>query len=88
MIQIELRLFGAFKDLGNGGNILLELPEGAGLSDLRKAFSAKISECDSGFRDVSLVQDSAFADEDEILGESTVIRAGAKLCVLPPVCGG
>ena len=88
MIEVELKLFGAFKQIGDGRSLKLELPEGARLEDLRGALRTQIRQSVNGLQDERLVQDSAFSDEDEILNDHSVIRSGAKLCVLPPVCGG
>ena len=80
-ITISIRLFGAFRKYGEVA--VLEAPAGIGIGELKGLFSKWI-----GGIEASLVTDSVFADEKEILAVGAVIEKDANLAVLPPVCGG
>lgn len=88
MIQIRLRLFGAFRKYHEGGEISLDLPERSGLSELRSALAARLAESHPGFGEARLLEDSAFADESAILPPDVRFERDCSVAVLPPVCGG
>ena len=80
-ITVSIRLFGAFRKYGEVA--VLEAPAGIGIGELKGLFSTWI-----GGIEASLVTDSVFADEKEVLAAGVVIEKDANLAVLPPVCGG
>lgn len=88
MMEVKVRLFGAFRKYGNGSELQLELSENSTVRDLRAALARKLTALDPGFRDQGLVEDSAFASEAEVLAETAALARGAVVAVLPPVCGG
>ena len=80
-ITVSIRLFGAFRKYGEVA--VLEAPAGIGLDELKELLSKWI-----GGMEASLVADSVFANEKEVLAAGAVIEKDAHLAVLPPVCGG
>ena len=79
-MEIPLLLFGPYRAFGE--RITLILPENATAADIRPALKASLSVNEG------LVDSSRFATEDEVLTDSTPLRAGAELAVIPPVSGG
>ena len=88
MIQLKIKLFGAFRKYGNGEAIPLELSEPISISELKNALSQKLQELHSGFDQSELLNESVFADDTAILMQDTVIEKSGEVSVLPPVCGG
>jgi molybdopterin converting factor small subunit len=80
-ITVSIRLFGAFRKYGEVA--VLEAPAGVGIDELKELLSKWI-----GGMEASLVADSVFANEKEVLAAGAVIEKDANLAVLPPVCGG
>lgn len=79
MKSIQVRLFGAFRNYQQELN--LEIDSGATVQDLKEILF-------SHFDDKKLVQESAIADEKQILLPDELIGLRTWLAVLPPVCGG
>jgi molybdopterin converting factor small subunit len=82
-VQIQLRLFGAFRRFGDGSVLSVPLRAGSGISDLRGALAELLGGQHSG-----LIADSSFADESAILSDDSVFDRDCTVAVLPPVCGG
>ncbi len=88
MLEVKIRLFGAFRKYGNGSEIELKVPPLSPLSVVRNVLVAHLLHLDPDFSDVDLVNDSAFALENEILQGESKIEQACSLAILPPVCGG
>ncbi len=88
MMRTKIKLFGAFRQYGNGQNIELDLPQNISLTQLRQAFIRRLLEIDPTFHQQELVSISAFADENGILHEENPVSVLGELSILPPVCGG
>jgi molybdopterin converting factor small subunit len=88
MIQLTIKLFGAFRKYGNGEVIRLDLPTPTSVSELKKALSQKLTELHPEFNQAGLVTDSVFANDEVVLNPNTVLEKSGQLSVLPPVCGG
>lgn len=88
MLEVKIRLFGAFRKYGNGSEIELKVPPSSPLSVVRSALVERLLHLDPDFREVNLVNDSAFALENEILQGGSKIERACSLAILPPVCGG
>lgn len=88
VIEVKVRLFGAFRKYGDGREIVLELPERSGLSELRSALAACLAENYPEFDEARLLEESAFADETAILASGARFEKNCSVAVLPPVCGG
>lgn len=86
-MQVELALFGAFRQFDPAARIELELTDDARVADLRQAFADYAARHWPGFQP-GLLARSAFASEREVLRESEPIPADRHMAVLPPVSGG
>lgn len=79
MKLIQVRLFGAFRNYRDELN--LEIDSQATVQDLKEILLGH-------FENKKLVQESAIADEKQILLPSDLIGSRTWLAILPPVCGG
>ena len=80
-ITLTVNLFGAFRGHENGKPLTLCLPHGATLIEARRALKAALN-------NHPLIDDSALADETQILPEDAVFERDTQIAILPPVCGG
>lgn len=76
-----MKLFGAFRKFGDALNFTV--PAGSTGAVVKKTLSSLLSG-----NEASLVFDSVLADDSAVLTDGHVFQADAKLCILPPVCGG
>ena len=89
MITVGLKYFGAFRDSEKTANITeICFDSPVTISQLKLALGKKINEKEGNKAVEKLVQDSAFASEQEVLCENYQIERDCMLLVLPPVCGG
>lgn len=96
MTEISVRLFGAFRDLCEAPELSLKLSDGLPSIEIVRAalFEALLPGQKGARRPLSeselraLIARSALADEARILKPGDAIAAGARLAILPPVCGG
>lgn len=79
-VTLTVNLFGAFRAGGNQP-VALTLPKGATLAEARHALKATLG-------NNSLVDDSALADDKQVLPEDAIFERDTELAILPPVCGG
>ena len=84
--KVTVLLFGALRNSVPEGNLSLDLPVGARLSDLRKALSRFFSERGMEAA-VQLLNHSAVGTSDRILKENETLPPDS-VAVLPPVSGG
>lgn len=80
-MQVKILFYGAFRRFGS--SVILETQEKVVISDLRRMLIQNI-----GKDNEALVYDSVFANDTDILVESTLITSPCTLSILPPVCGG
>ncbi len=89
MTQVQVRLFGAFRNFSNDSpSMTLSFPDssaptGFSVSEIKDALSLKL-----GHDAQALIQDSVLATEDRVLLPEDRVPSGSKLAILPPVCGG
>lgn len=88
MIEVRVKLFGAFRKYGDGREIVVELRERSGLGELKSALAEKLRVRHAGFSDGGLLASSAFAGESAILSSEVKFERSCSVAVLPPVCGG
>jgi molybdopterin converting factor small subunit len=88
LVPVRVWLYGAFRKYGDGEELVVEMPEGSSVADLKQGLAAKLGELSPGFREHGLIEVSVIADESAILAPSTILSPGAALAILPPVCGG
>jgi molybdopterin converting factor subunit 1 len=81
-MKISVRLFARAKDIAGTDALVLDLPPGATVADLRKQLA---SECPALDR---LLKRSALAVNDEFAGDGLALPHGAEIALLPPVSGG
>lgn len=89
MIQIEVDLFGALRQFGNGKHCTLTLNSPVSIAVIRSALAEKLSTSEPQKMEVSrLLDDCAFVAEEILLQNDQVFLSPMRVAVLPPVCGG
>ena len=88
MLEINIRLFGAFRDFSPNPAVLLECAPGTSIAELRMKMQAQLEHMKPGASVLSLLKQSVFADEQAILGEDFRLEQSQELAIIPPVCGG
>lgn len=86
-MNIELSLFGAFRQHEPAAHVQLEVGEGATVTDVRAALARYAEEHWPGFRP-GLLRASAFASEARVLRDGEPVPSDGRMAVLPPVSGG
>ena len=86
-MNIQLRLFGACRDLHPQPVVAFALAEGSRIADLRHALPAQLTHADPA-RAAALIAASAFASDEELLRDSDPVPADGRVAILPPVSGG
>ena len=86
-MNIELRLFGAFRDYDSSACIYVEVPDGARVADVRAVLDAYGRAHWPGFQP-ALLQRSALASHDAVLRDHEPVPDDGRMAVLPPVSGG
>lgn len=84
-MKIELSLFGAFREFD--ALVVLELPAGARVADLRAALQAHGEAHWPRFQ-AALLARSAFASESAVLRDHEPLPDNGRMAILPPVSGG
>lgn len=80
-MKIIISHYGAFRKLGNSTTLDVPLPATIGV--IRAALTNQL-----GAQHKLLIEDSALANDTDILPDEFVIEDSCALSVLPPVCGG
>ena len=88
MIQVKIRLFGKFRNYGNGESIELEVMKYSNVDEVKNIFTKKLQSLHPEFKNLELILDSVLASEDEVLDSSSKLTSSCSLAILPPVCGG
>ncbi len=89
MIEIQVRLFGALRKYeGSQPSVRVEAPAGVTVAAVKERLASQLRAAHAPFKDEQLIQDSAIANETQVLQSSTVIERSCTLAILPPVCGG
>lgn len=81
MIAINMKLFGAFRKYGD--KIIFTVPSGASVRDVKERLARELKGADP-----ALINDSAIANDNEVIGADFVFTKDCDLAILPPVCGG
>jgi molybdopterin converting factor subunit 1 len=79
---MKVLLFARARDLAGAEAMEIDLAPGATVADLRRTLAARCPKLGP------LVERSAFAVDDEIADDDTVIGPAAVIALLPPVSGG
>ncbi len=85
-MNIIVQCFGAFRPFGQ--QISLLVPEDATVSSIRRVLAEELKKIDHSFNKMELINSSRFATETEILPESTPLKDGMNIAIIPPVSGG
>ncbi len=89
MIEIEMKLFGSFRKYENLEKpIVVNSQSPISVSRLKENLENRFKELFPHFSDSALIQDSAIANESQVLDLNHVINQSCTLLILPPVCGG
>ena len=80
MIEITIKLFGAFRGRAPGDTLRVSVPAGTSVGELRQRLGESLP--------AELVRRSALGDDSEILADTKVLELSMSLALLPPVCGG
>ncbi len=80
-ITITVKLFGGFRKYGESVDFIL--PSGSSVRDVK----SKLSEVLGG-KETVLIEESAIANDNAVLGSDTIFETDTALAILPPVCGG
>ncbi|WP_141731517.1 MoaD/ThiS family protein [Oligoflexus tunisiensis] len=88
MLEIYIRLFGAFRDFAQNPRLLFECAPGTSIAELRQQMGSLLENMRPGAGVESLLKQSVFADEKEILSEDFRLERSQELAIIPPVCGG
>ncbi len=86
-MKVQVSLFGAFRSYEPAAIVMLDVPEGACVADLRAALEQHGAAHWRDFRP-ALLRCSAFASETAVLREADALPADGRMAVLPPVSGG
>jgi molybdopterin converting factor subunit 1 len=81
-MNVRVRLFARARDLAGAGAVVVELPDGATVADLRRRLG------EAHPRLAPLLSRSAFAVDDAFAGDDQALHAGSEVALLPPVSGG
>lgn len=94
LMEVRIRLFGAFRDLGVEPEIRVRVAPRSTLAEVRGALGRQLAAAwrqgaNTDTRELeTLIRQSALADESRVLQDSEPVSAGMRLAILPPVCGG
>lgn len=94
MTEVQVRLFGAFRNLGLT-EVALTLPgESVTVGEMKSLLATHFSTTQgagatsASFNAIALVEKSALASDSEVLDDQDRVMAGSRLALLPPVSGG
>lgn len=89
MIELEIRLFGAFRKYeAQCVPLHLCVEEPATVPKIKGALVEKLRSQVSDFSDSQLIEDSALATDRRVLSSGDNVSTTCVLSILPPVCGG
>lgn len=86
-MKVQVSLFGAFRSFDPGAQVVIDVPDGARVAELRQALEHYGCTHWQGFNP-ALLRRSAFASETTVLREADALPADGRMAVLPPVSGG
>jgi sulfur-carrier protein len=81
-MNVAVRLFARARDLVGSELIMVDLPEGATVADLRRRLNVDYPKMKS------LLEKSALAVHDEFADDSWAVPRDSEIALLPPVSGG
>lgn len=87
-IILTVKLFGAFRPYSKDGPLVLEVAQGVSCAEVKNYLKVALKKTWPEFDKQALVDESALADEMQVLSEDAKIDRNTALAILPPVCGG
>ena len=81
-MKLHVRLFAGVRDLAGADQVVVELPAGATVADLRRRLAEQWP------RLAELAGRSAVAVDAELAGDDLALTDAAEIALLPPVSGG
>jgi molybdopterin converting factor subunit 1 len=81
-MKISVRLFARAKDLAQAETIVIDVPSGATVGDLRHCMAQTCPAL------AGILKRSAWAVNDEFASDDRTVPMGAEVALLPPVSGG
>ena len=88
MIDVDVRLYGAFREYSQEKVLRFQLEPGSSLEDLRGTLAQHLEVLQPAAATRELVAKSAFASDHDILDENHRLLQSQVLSIIPPVCGG
>ena len=80
-ISLTIRLFGAFRAYGE--KVTFTLPSACTVAEVKAHLAQELK-----IKDTSLLDNSALANDNEIIDDDAIFTQDSQLAILPPVCGG
>ncbi len=87
-VTVSIHLFGALRQYSEIKPIVITLPQGASLSQLKTALTQVLKAGTPDFHHEALIDLCAFASDQAILSKDVLFQESCNLSLLPPVCGG
>ena len=81
-MKVAVKLFAAARELAGSGEVVVELPPGADVGELRQALAAHLPAV------APLANRSMISVNAEYAGDATPVVEGDELALIPPVSGG
>lgn len=88
MLKINLQLFGVFRSLSKEAMLQIMVPDASSVKIFKQVVSEFLA---SNYKDMNvmkLIPYCAFARQDEILDEDSMLCDNDTIAILPPVSGG
>jgi molybdopterin converting factor subunit 1 len=81
-MNVTVKLFAGARELADRSEIVVELPPGADVAELRTALAASVPQL------TPLAQRSMISVNSEYAGDASPITEGDEVALIPPVSGG
>jgi molybdopterin converting factor small subunit len=88
MINIDVSLFGAFREFDKGHPLHVTLPSGSNISALKQAIRIELEKRNPALSLKTPLEEAALASDSMILPDDYCLTQNLTLAILPPVCGG
>lgn len=81
-MKVTVKLFAAARDVVGASQLVLDLPEGATVANLRVEIARQVPDLSP------LLASMAFAQDADYVADEEPLRKGAEIACIPPVSGG
>ncbi len=88
MLEVKVRLFGAFREYSENNVLHFEFEPGASLATIKQSLEHRFSVLRPDKPAAALLAQSVLADDQAVLAEGFVLEKSQELAIIPPVCGG